>query len=142
MNTWRQRLQRLGLGLRPQRPSPIDALDSETRQKLASLADARGSSEEELVAEMVRFGLTHFRCDRAALECWQSLSTREQEVTALACLGYANKQIGFRLRISSETVKTYMRHILTKFNLPTRAALAARLAGWDFSAWEDPPPER
>ncbi|MBE3117956.1 MAG: helix-turn-helix transcriptional regulator [Candidatus Atribacteria bacterium] len=40
---------------------------------------------------------------------WQSLSPREQEVTALACRGYTNRQIAARLGVSAETVKTHVR---------------------------------
>ena len=37
---------------------------------------------------------------------WQSLSPCEQDVTALTCRGYANRQMAARLGISPEMVKT------------------------------------
>ena len=67
---------------------------------------------------------------------WQSLSPREQDVAALACLGYTNRQIGAFLSISPETVKTHLRNALVKFNLRTRSELHMLLKDWDFSAWD------
>jgi DNA-binding CsgD family transcriptional regulator len=66
---------------------------------------------------------------------WRSLSPLEQEVTALARLGYTNRQIGGRLGISEETVKTHVCNALVKFNLHGKAELRMALEEWDFSGW-------
>ena len=44
---------------------------------------------------------------------------------ALVAQGVSNQQIGERLCISAFTVKRHIANILTKLNLPTRAAAAA-----------------
>ncbi|MQA29730.1 MAG: hypothetical protein GEU82_07815 [Luteitalea sp.] len=53
------------------------------------------------------------------------LSAREVEVLALVAQGISNQEIGERLFISSFTVKRHIANILTKLDLPTRAAAAA-----------------
>ena len=70
------------------------------------------------------------------VRCWDALSVREQEVTALSCLGYTNRQIAGRLGIAEETVKTHVKNALVKFGLHGKAELRRVLEGWDFSGWE------
>ncbi len=66
---------------------------------------------------------------------WESLSPREQDVTALSCLGFTNRQIAARLSLSPETIKTHVRNVLSKFGINSKSELRHILAGWDFSAW-------
>jgi len=42
------------------------------------------------------------------MRLWDTLSRREQDVTAWACLGYTNRQIAARLGLSTDTVKSYL----------------------------------
>jgi DNA-binding CsgD family transcriptional regulator len=67
---------------------------------------------------------------------WNSLSPREKDVTALTCLRFTNLQIAGRLQISIETVKSYIKQVLNKSGLKTKADLRVYFAEWDFSAWE------
>lgn len=67
---------------------------------------------------------------------WLSLSPREQEVTALTCLRYTDRQIAARLSISKFTVRTYIEKVLVRFEVQSKADLRVKLANWDFSAWE------
>jgi DNA-binding NarL/FixJ family response regulator len=53
------------------------------------------------------------------------LTAREIEVLGLVAQGISNQEIGERLFISSFTVKRHIANILTKLDLPTRAAAAA-----------------
>ncbi len=53
------------------------------------------------------------------------LTARELDVLALVAQGVNNQQIGARLCISAFTVKRHVANILTKLDLPTRAAAAA-----------------
>lgn len=57
------------------------------------------------------------------------LSPREQEVAELAAKGRSNKQIAQELFLSPETVKKHVRTVMRKLDVPSRAALAYRLAG-------------
>jgi LuxR family maltose regulon positive regulatory protein len=60
------------------------------------------------------------------------LSARELEVLRLMAEGLSNPQIAKRLIVSAFTVKRHVANILTKLDLPTRAAAAAYAAreGW------------
>ena len=52
------------------------------------------------------------------------LSARELEVLQLIVIGLANKEIADRLNLSETTVKTHVRHILTKLEVPDRTGAA------------------
>ena len=67
---------------------------------------------------------------------WESLSSREQDVTALTCLRYTNPQIAARLGLSVGTVKSYLEKVLSKLGLQNKADLRVYFAGWDFSEFE------
>ena len=57
------------------------------------------------------------------------LSKREAEIAALLADGLSNKQIARRLHIALATVKDHVHRILTKTDLPNRAAIAAAHKG-------------
>ncbi|MGE3628441.1 MAG: LuxR C-terminal-related transcriptional regulator, partial [Sandaracinaceae bacterium] len=53
------------------------------------------------------------------------LSRREREVLRLLCDGRSNREIGRTLHISELTAKRHVQNILSKLDVPTRAAAAA-----------------
>jgi DNA-binding NarL/FixJ family response regulator len=55
----------------------------------------------------------------------RDLTGREIEILKLVAQGLGNKEIGAKLHISENTVKTHVRHILEKLNLSNRAEAAA-----------------
>ena len=58
-----------------------------------------------------------------------NLSKREQEVLGLVLSGMSNADIGKALYISEVTVKAHVSHVLKKYNVDSRAQLAAVLLG-------------
>lgn len=56
---------------------------------------------------------------------WGSLTPTERQVVELVVSGLTNPQIGARLLMSRETVKTHLRHVFGKLGLHNRAQLAA-----------------
>lgn len=52
------------------------------------------------------------------------LSVREQEVLTLLVQGYSNTEIGKRLFLSPETIKTHVRHIMEKLSVRDRTHAA------------------
>jgi DNA-binding CsgD family transcriptional regulator len=67
---------------------------------------------------------------------WSQLTPRERQVARLVCqTSYTrtNAEIAASLAISPETVKIHVRHVLSKFNLHSKAELRRALDGWDFS---------
>ena len=59
------------------------------------------------------------------------LTAREVEVLRLVCDGRSNKEIGEQLFVSERTAQTHVQHILTKLEVNTRAAAAARAVELD-----------
>jgi DNA-binding CsgD family transcriptional regulator len=130
-------LQRLlyWMGLRST-PGPRYYEISESLQvTLSSLAKHESRPEHELAQDLFDAGLTQYRSMGEIWPKWESLSSREQEVTALTCLGLTNRQIAARLSLSPETIKTHVRNVLLKFGLNSKVELRHILAGWDFSGW-------
>ena len=123
------------LGLRSS-PGPRYYEISESLQvTLSSLAKHESRPEHELAQDLFAAGLTQYRSIDEILPKWESLSSREQEVTALTCLGLTNRQIAAQLSLSPETIKTHVRNVLLKFGLNSKVELRRILADWDFSGW-------
>ena len=102
---------------------------------LQELADHEQRPAAEVAGELLASGAAQRNQAQEIYQCWLSLSVREQEVAALVCLGYTNRQIGNRLIISPQTAKSHVRNILYKFDLHSKEELRMLLANWDFSTW-------
>lgn len=85
---------------------------------------------------------SHSQSEDLRQQLWLHLSPREQDVTALTCLKYTNRQIAARLGLSADTVRTYLVTVVHKLNLDNKADLRVFFAGWDFSEWERRDPDR
>ncbi len=133
MSIWRKLLS--VIGLRPL-SAPRKYQVSESMQvTLTTLSQHEGRPEDDLIQDLLAAGLTQYYSFDELWKKWETLSTRERDVAALVCLGYTNKEIGVRLSISPETVKTHLRNVLLKFNLQNRTELRLSLKAGDFSAW-------
>jgi len=113
-------------------------LDEPLHLGLTNTAAQEKYSPNEGTLNPLAVGLTHHRNSNDLYQRWLSLSAREQDVAALTCLGYTNRQIAFRLGISVETVKSYLRNVFYKFDTRSKPDLRVSLANWDFSAWHAP----
>jgi DNA-binding NarL/FixJ family response regulator len=134
MSIWRRLLSLIGL-----RPisAPRKYLVSESMQvTLATLAQHEGRPEDELIQDLVAAGLTQYYESEDLWGKWRALTPREQDVAALACLGFTNREIAARLNIAPDTVKSRLQNVLRKFNIHKRTDLRVMLADWDFSAWQ------
>lgn len=133
MSIWRWIIQRFHLH---SMPDPRNyGLEDDLHLTLRSLADQEGLREDDLTADLVARGLSQYYSLDDLQQTWETLTSREMDVAALACLGYTNPQIALRLGISLETVKSHLRSILFKFQLHSKGELRLVLAGWDFSGW-------
>ena len=109
--------------------------DQELLAAIQEAAQEQGRTEEEVWIEFVKAGHDHYLQSSGLEARWDSLSEREQEVTALACMGYRNYEIAGALNISYETVKTHLQNIFTKFDIRSRKKLRLALKGWRFEEW-------
>jgi DNA-binding NarL/FixJ family response regulator len=131
---WQGLLSDLGLQRASLRRFPYD---EEILQAVRALAMREQLSEAEVTARLLSQALAQKDENEAMQRCWGSLSDREQQVAALTCLNYTNRQIAARLGIAPTTVATHVRNVLYKFNLHSKVDLRQALSNWDFSAWRD-----
>ncbi len=125
------------LGLRRDAPRRSYSLEEDLLQSLQDLAERERRSQDDLTAELLSYALTQRVIEEESLRRWQGLTQREQQVAALTCLNFTNRQIAAHLIISPETVKTHVRNVLLKFDLHSKAELRKLLKDWDFSDWLD-----
>jgi DNA-binding CsgD family transcriptional regulator len=116
-------------------PAQFVKLDQPLSLALARLAEEEERPLNEIGQKMLNFALQHRQEAARNLKTWQALTPREKEITALACLGYTNKEIAEKLFISPATVKTHLRNAKRKFGLRSKLELRKTLSDWDFSRW-------
>ena len=133
MSIWQRFLYLIGLRSKSG-PRTFELTES-LYTTLSTLAQHEGRPEDELLPELLAAGLTQYHSTSKAWQEWLSLTPREKDVAALACLGYTNREIANRQGVSLNTVKSQMRNVLSKFEVRNRVKLRQKLAGWDFSAW-------
>ena len=73
---------------------------------------------------------------------WDTLTTREQDVTAYVCLGHTNRQIAVILSISPDTVKFHLHNVLIKYEVKSRTQLQQLMEGLGFQSLGSPDIER
>ena len=136
MSIWQRFLN--WIGLRPKSGSRTYEISESLQVTLTTVAKHEGRLEHELLPDILAAGLSQYVTKDKLWNRWQSLSAREHDVAALACLGYTNREIGKRLNISPETVKVRLQKAMMKFGVNTRSQLRMLLEEWDFSEWDKP----
>ena len=116
-------------------PAQFVKLDQPLSLALSRLAEEEKQPLNEIGQKMLNFALQHRQEATRNLRVWQSLTPREKEITALACLGHTNKEIADQLIISPATVKTHLRNAKRKFGTRSKLDLRKTLSDWDFSQW-------
>lgn len=109
--------------------APADA------QYLAQIAASSDSSCQQVAQDLLKTALIDRQVAETNLARWRVLTPRQQQIAALACLNFTNRQIAGRLGISPQTVKAHMRNLLHRFSLHSKAELRQTLEDWDFSEW-------
>jgi two-component system response regulator NreC len=111
-------------------------LDQPLVEVLQHFAEKEKRPREEVAADLLSAAVLKRQAAEENLRTWRSLSTREQQVTALTCLNYTNPQIAARLFLSPDTIKSHVHNVLRKFNVRSKAELRQALSDWDFSEWK------
>jgi DNA-binding CsgD family transcriptional regulator len=137
MSIWRTLLS--WIGLRSNSGSRKYEISESLRVSITTLANHEGRPEHELLPDILAAGLTQYSTKDRIWKKWESLTPREQEVTALVCLGFTNDEIAVHMGVTEGGVKFHLGNVYSKFNVKNRAKLRQKLAGWDFSAWAKPP---
>lgn len=120
------------------RPPKLEvSLDEDSLGMLREMTKGQEYDVEELASRLLTQIISErYQATDENIRHWESLSRRQQEVAALACLGYSNAEIAEKLHISPETVKTHMSEILRKFNVRGRHQLRHILRRWDFHSFD------
>jgi DNA-binding CsgD family transcriptional regulator len=133
MSIWHRLLYWIGLRSDPG-PRKYE-VTAPLQVSLKTLAQHEGRPEDELFPDILAAGLTQYSTNDKIWKKWEALTPREQEVTALVCLGYTNGQMAARMGITEAGVKFHLRNVYAKFEVKKRSQLRQIFAGWDFSAW-------
>jgi len=129
----------LRLARKRSNPTLTIPVDDELLGLLGELAEGQEYSLEELAALLLKkAAIEQYQTTSQHMRHWRELSQRQQEVAALACLGYTNAEIAVKLDFSSETVKSHIREILRKFQVRGRHQLRYMLRRWNFGGFDHP----
>jgi len=110
-------------------------LDPSNAAYLAQVAAGADAPCHEVAQDLLTTALADRQVAEAYLVRWQALTPRQQQVAALTCLNFTNRQIAARLGISPQTVKAHMRNLLHRLDLHSKVELRNVLSDWDFSEW-------
>ena len=107
----------------------------EERIELALVELARQDKKpiEEKASDLMAWAIDQGRAGVDFEDRWPTLSRREQQVTALTCLGYTNREIAVKLSVSENTVMTHVKNAMRKFNMHGKLEMITALKGRDFS---------
>ncbi len=134
--TWIKTLWRWANPAKPIRLIVVE-LDPVQAQYLSQLAKNTGASQKKAAEDLIKSALVDHQVAETHLESWRALTPRQQQIAALTCLNFTNRQIAARLGISPQTVKSHMRNLLHRFNLHSKEELRQALSDWDFSEWTE-----
>ena len=123
------------LGLRRHRKSM--RFEATIMHNIRELSLQQNRPFEDVTADLLALGLEQQKIREETAQTWETLTPREKDVAALACLGFTNQQIAQYLTLAPDTVKAHMSNVFRKFKVHGRKQLAQVLKGWDFSAWLD-----
>ena len=102
---------------------------------LKQVASKANISLNQVAQGLLKDALVNSQVSEVHLERWRELTPRQQQIAALTCLNFTNRQIAARLGISPDTVKAHLRNLLHRFDLHSKAELRQALENWDFSTW-------
>ncbi len=122
-------------GLRRQSEAQKYSFDVSLYPALESLAGQDQLSPDEIY-RLANDALSRRQVDAELWNRWESLTSRQQQVAALICLGYTNRQISAKLGISIATVHTHSGRIQYVFGVNSKSDLRHMLAAWDFRDWD------
>ncbi|MCB8975816.1 MAG: helix-turn-helix transcriptional regulator [Ardenticatenaceae bacterium] len=124
----------------PKKPDTFADIDPNLIPLIEDIANEEGLSIAETVNRLLSFAIGEHHATNDNLFRWDSLTPRQQDTAAFACLGYSNMEIAQKMSISVNTVKTHLRQVLQTFAAGTKGELQMLLASWDFSDWKKQDP--
>ena len=94
-------------------------------QLLAAIRDV-STGGAPMSSHIARKVVQHFHLIGPSVQESENLSPREREVLDLLAMGFIYKEIGVKLNIGAETVRTYVKNICQKMHVRSRLEAVAR----------------
>ena len=136
MSNFFQRLGQLFNRSKRKQNTRAFSYDGQFAMTLTEIATRQNRDQSEVLQSILKAGVDELLRSEKCTAAWETLSPREQEVTALICMGYSSYEIASILCISYDTVRTHSKHVYVKFNLK-RKELREALKDWRFAEWWD-----
>jgi DNA-binding CsgD family transcriptional regulator len=111
-------------------------LDSETRRLLSDFAESVQMTREEAAGHWLEMQANAYQQDREVGRLWATLTNREQQVVALCCLEYSDREIAVMLGIAYGTARTHLYNAIRKLGISKKSELLFLLRNWDFSEFD------
>jgi DNA-binding CsgD family transcriptional regulator len=112
------------------------SLDSETRSLLSDFAESVQITPEEAAVRWVELQAIAYQRDKEVGRLWGTLTNREQQVVALCCLEYSDREIAAMLGIAYGTARTHLYNAIRKLGIRKKSELLFQLRNWDFSKFD------
>jgi len=122
------------------RPESFAEVDPNLIPLIEDIANEEGLTVAETVNRLLSFAIGEHYVTNNNLLRWESLTPRQQDTAAYACLGHSNMEIAQTMSISINTVKTHLRQVLQTFDVGSKRELQIILVSWDFSDWRKQDP--
>jgi DNA-binding CsgD family transcriptional regulator len=112
------------------------SLDSEIRSLLTQFAESVQMTPEEAAVRWLELQANAYQQDKEVGRLWGSLTDREQQVVALCCLEYSDREIAAMLDIAYGTARTHLYNAIRKLGIRKKSELLFLLRIWDFSKFD------
>jgi RNA polymerase sigma factor (sigma-70 family) len=112
-------------------------IEPKLSDQLRLAARVSKQSTESFATELLARGLEREDLRIQVRSVLAALTPREEQVTRLTARGYTNRQIADALVVSTETVKTHVRHVLEKLGVRSKADLRLLLLDMGIRWWQD-----
>lgn len=112
------------------------SLDGETRSLLTHFAESVQMTPEEAAVHWLGIQANAYQQDREVERLWGTLTKREQQVVALCCLEYSDREIAAMLDIAYGTARTHLYNAIYKLGINKKSEMLFLLRNWDFSEFD------
>jgi DNA-binding CsgD family transcriptional regulator len=112
------------------------SLDGEVQSLLTHFAEHSGMTQEEAAIRWLEIQAHAYQQDKEVGRLWGVLTNREQQVVALCCLEYSDREIATMLGIAYGTARTHLYNAIYKMGINKKSDLLFLLRNWDFSKFD------
>ena len=112
------------------------SLDGESHRLLTQFAEQGQMAVEEAAVLWIELQADAYQQNKEVEQLWATLTDREQQVVALCCLEYSDREIAAMLDIAYGTARTHLYNAIHKLGISKKSELLFLLGNWDFSNFD------